>query len=786
MSIAEPHVNQILTVEKRDGRIEDFDAAKIRDAIRRAMVALDPEKTVTSVQLDFLTERVLTTLADQHLYEPSVEEIQDAVEQVFIREGDTDLYDTYHSYRIQRTKQRERNSEIFRIYKEITFSDAADSDVKRENANVNGDTPMGTMLKYGSEGAKHYFLTDLIAPEFADAHRNGEIHIHDMDFYATTTTCCQIDLNKLFSTGFHTGHGAITPPKSIESRASLLCVAIQSNQNDQHGGQSIPAFDRMMAPGVNDSFRKHYFANLKKALGFCNIEGADESLIAHSIKTLTEYDTPAASLSDILAYQEAERTHLEYVYDLDEKEIDRIQKTVLKETMEETEKSCAQAAQIVLFNLNSMHSRCGAQVPFSSINYGTDTSPEGRLMIKHILLATEKGLGHNETPIFPVQIFRLKDGINTHKGDPNYDLFQLACRVSAKRLFPNFSFQDAPFNLQYYDPSRPETEISYMGCRTRVIGNVYDPSREITNGRGNVSFTSINLPRIAYKADGNWKEFYRELDRMMDLVRRQLLERFALQKKRKAKCFQMLMGNGVWIDSENLGPEDEVGDVLNHGSLSIGFIGLSECLRAMMGCDHSESEEALAKGIEIVKHMREYTDREAQKAKLNFTLLATPAEGLCGRFCRIDAKKYPEYRYLTDKGYYTNSFHVPVSKHIPMWKKIDIEANFHPLTNAGHITYVEVDGDLTNNPEAFERLVLYAKEKGLGYFAINHPVDYDNECGYSGIINDVCPGCGRDTRNREGITAIRRVTGYLTGGVSDTWNNAKQKELKDRVKHDRQ
>lgn len=775
-------VNRVGTVEKRDGRIEVFDVGKISGAVEKAVYAYCGDSQDYSGFIEDVTNEVVASIGRQNVVEPTVEEIQDTVEDVLRNFGRSDISDAYHNYRVERTLQRERNSEIFNLYKEITFSSAADSDVKRENANVNSDSPMGTMLKYGSEGAKHYYLTELINQRFADAHRNGEIHIHDLDFYPTTTTCCQIDLTKLLDNGFHTGHGAISPPQTVESRASLLCVAIQSNQNDQHGGQSIGTFDYMMAPGVHKSFCRHYFSNLRKLLGFvCDDTEGVERVISEL--QFCNVEDARLSMSNAKNYQEVEKGLLVGLLGLPEEAATKIQKNCLDSTMKETEKSCAQAAQIVLFNLNSMHSRCGAQVPFSSINYGTDTSPEGRMITKHILLATEKGLGHNECPIFPVQIMRLKDGINTKAGDPNYDLFQLACRVSAKRLFPNFSFQDATYNLQYYDPERPETEVAYMGCRTRVIANVYDPSRAITNGRGNLSFTSINLPRIAYLAKGNWDVFYEELARVLCIVRDQLLERLSFQKKRKAKCFQMLMGNHVWLDSEKLNPEDEVGDVLNHGTLGVGFIGLSECLTAMIGCDHSESEEAQSKGLEIIQRMRTFCDEQSQAHKLNFTLLATPAEGLCGRFCRIDAKKYPEHHDLTDKGYYTNSFHVPVDKHITMKDKIDIEAPYHALTNAGHITYIECDSDLTQNLMAFERLVLYAKEKNLGYFAINHPVDYDERCGYVGIINDECPGCGRDTQDGKDIVRIRRVTGYLTGGVSDTWNDAKQKELVKREKH---
>ena len=405
------------------------------------------------------------------------------------------------------------------------------------------------------------------------------------------------------------------------------------------------------------------------------------------------------------------------------------------------------------------------------------------MVIKNILLAEEAGLGFGETPIFPIHIFKVKEGVNYNKQDPNYDLFKLACKVSAKRLFPNFSFIDAPFNLQYYKPGHPETEIAYMGCRTRVMGNVYDPSREITYGRGNLSFTSINLPRIAINSKGNVDWFFEDLERKLDLVCRQLLDRFKIQCKKRVKNFPFLMGQGVWIDSEKLGPNDEVGEVLKHGTLSVGFIGLAETLVALTGKHHGESKESLNLGMDIVRFMREYLDRMSQKTGLNFGLIATPAEGLSGRFVRIDKKKYGVIPGVTDREYYTNSFHVPVYYNISAYDKIRIEAPFHALTNAGHISYVELDGDTANNIEAFEKIVRCMKEAGVGYGSINHPVDRDPVCGYSGIIGEACPKCGRKEHDGEfGFERIRRITGYLVGTL-DRFNNAKRAEEKDRVKH---
>ena len=428
-----------------------------------------------------------------------------------------------------------------------------------------------------------------------------------------------------------------------------------------------------------------------------------------------------------------------------------------------------------------MHSRAGAQVPFSSINYGLDTSWEGRLAIEQLLLATEAGLGNGETPIFPIQIFRVKEGVNYNPEDPSYDLFRLAMRVSAKRLFPNFSFIDAPFNLQYYDPDRPETQVAYMGCRTRVLGNVYDPSREISNGRGNLSFTSINLPRLAIEAKGDTDKFFDMLTDMLNKVMKQLLDRFEVQSRRVVRNFPFLMGEGVWIDSDTLGPDDEIGEVLKHSTLSIGFIGLAETLKSLTGKHHGESEEAQELGQFIVSYIRTFCDRKSKELQMNVTCLATPAERLSGRFVRMDKKRYGEIKGVTDRDYYTNSFHVPVYYPISAYDKIRIEAPYHALTNAGHISYVELDGDVSKNLEAFEKIIRCMKECGIGYGSINHPVDRDPICGYNGIIGDTCPCCGR-TEEEGKFERIRRITGYLVGTL-DRFNNAKRAEEKDRVKH---
>lgn len=622
------------------------------------------------------------------------------------------------------------------IFDSITVLQAKDSDLKRDNANINGDSPMGAMLQYGANSAKEYNLEYLIKPEIAELHRSGWLHIHDLDFYAWTTTCTQIELRKLFKDGFNTGHGHLRQPKSIGSYAALAAIAIQSNQNDQHGGQSVVDFDYAMAEGVRYTFNKHKIDGLK-IYNSLNVNWSDED-------------------RDIWIG--------DYAY----------HKTIC---------DTYQAMEGFIHNLNTMHSRAGAQVPFSSINYGTDTSWEGRLAIEQLLLATEAGLGHGETPIFPIQIFRVKEGVNYNPEDPNYDLFKLAMKVSAKRLFPNFAFIDAPFNLQYYKPGHPETEVAYMGCRTRVMGNVYDPTREVAPGRGNLSFTSINLPRLAIESKGEMLIFFDLLRKILNKAMEQLLDRYEIQASRVARNFPFLMGEGVWMDSNKLGPDDEVREVLKHGTLSIGFCGLAECLVALTGKHHGESKESQKLGLQIVGYIRDYCDKKSKEFHMNVTCLATPAESLSGRLLRADKAKYGVIKGVTDREYYTNSFHVPVYYQLPAIKKIDIEAPYHALTNAGHISYVELDGDPTKNLAAFERIVRRMKEAGIGYGSINHPVDRDPLCGYNGIINDVCPCCGRSEADGVPFERIRRITGYLVGTL-DKWNDAKRAEERDRVKHE--
>jgi len=770
----------IQTIVKRDGREVRFSVEKITDAIYSAAQVIGGRDYATAEKLAL---QVVEHLEAQGIAKPTVEQVQDEVEIVLIKSGHARTAKKFILYRAERSRVREMNTRLMKIYEGLTFKDAKDNDVKRENANIDGDTAMGTMLKYGSEGAKQFNDLYILDPKHSEAHKAGDIHIHDLDFLTLTLTCCQIDLIKLFKNGFSTGHGYLREPNDIASYSALACIAVQANQNDQHGGQSIPNFDYSMAMGVAKTYRKHYRQNLGKALELLgdNAEGLDIA------KAVADKLWAESGLAPILAndntYREAEKALLEQAHGLDAALIDRCQRFAFERGSAETERSTYQAMEALVHNLNTLNSRAGAQVPFSSINYGMDTSPEGRMVVRNVLLATEAGLGNGETPVFPIQIFRVKEGVSYNPEDPNYDLFKLACRVSAKRLFPNFSFMDAPFNKQYYVEGDYDTEVAYMGCRTRVIGNVHDRSRETTGGRGNLSFSSINLPRIAIKAHGNVDQFFEDLERKIDLVIGQLLERLEIQSKRRVRNFPFLMGQGLWMDSEKLGIDDEIREVVKHGTLSMGFIGLAEALKSLLGAHHGESAEAQNLGLEIISQMRERMDAESAKTGLNFTLLATPAEGLSGRFLRIDRERYGVIPGVTDRDYYTNSFHVPVYYSISAFDKIKVEAPYHAMTNAGHISYVEVDGDPTQNLEAFEAIIRYMHEQGIGYGSVNHPVDRDPVCGFTGIIQDECPQCGRrESDGKPKFERIRRITGYLVGTL-DRFNDAKFSEVCDRVKH---
>lgn len=748
----------IKTIKKRTGDIVKFNAQKITDAIKKAnMESID--ETFSKEQLSTITNNVIKAL--KNLKTPGVEQIQDAVEKVLIAGNFASTAKAYILYRAEHTKLRQAKADLMDIYDELTFTKAKDADIKRENANIDADTAMGTMLKYGSEGSKYFITSHILPKDIAVAHMDGDIHIHDMDFYMLTETCCQIDLLKLFKNGFSTGHGYLREPNDIRSYAALACIAIQANQNEMHGGQAVPMFDYCMAPGVAKTYRKQYY----KALGYyfnamLDMKLEDASLLCKKIEqslpikiSMSTADNFGKLLADFLPKHQREHNYQE----INEQTTQMAHKFAINTAWNETNAATYQAMEAFIHNLNTMNSRAGAQVPFSSINYGTDTSPEGRMAMRNLLLATDAGLGDGETPIFPVQIFKVKEGVNYEKDDPNYDLFRLAMKTSAKRLFPNFSFLDAPFNKKYYKPNDYNSEVAYMGCRTRVMGNVYDPTREVTCGRGNLSFTSINLPRLAIEAKGDINKFYKSLDDMIDLVIRQLLHRFKIQCAKIGKNYPFLMGQNIWLDSDNIGEYDTVSEVLRHGTLTVGFIGLAETLKALIDKHHGESAEAQKLGLAIIGHMRKRMDDEAQKTKLNFSLIATPAEGLSGRFVKIDRKIYGSIPGVTDREYYTNSFHIPVYYPISAYKKIQLEAPYHNLTNGGHISYIEMDGDPTKNLTAFEAIIRCMHDNGIGYGSVNHPVDRDPVCGYTGIINGVCPKCGRSEAAHKRHVILKRM-----------------------------
>ena len=750
-----------LKVVKRNGKKVDFDGSKIAVAIKKGFDSLireDEEPKYNEKDIQKVYQNVMKTIDKEYkdAEKIKIEEIQDLIEASLQKLKYEDVYKSFSEYRERRTASRQLFADEKKMHKFLKsleglgLKSASEEDAKRENANIDGNSAMGTMLQYGSTVSKEFAKAYLMKKKFADAHDNGDIHIHDMDFLAMgTTTCMQIDLNKLFKNGFSTGHGHLRSPKDIMSYGALAAIAIQSNQNDQHGGQSIPAFDFYMAPGVLKTFKKQFKQAVYELLDF-----SDFINFVNMDKVEKEIDKLESIELDINMFES---------FFKGSEEVRKVFTKAYENALAKTDRQTYQAMEAFVHNLNTMHSRAGAQVPFSSINFGTDISPEGRMVTRNYLLSVDAGLGKNETPIFPISIFKVKEGVNYNKEDPNYDLFKLSCKVSAKRLFPNFSFLDSSFNKPYYKEGDFTTEVCYMGCRTRVIGNVADPNKEITPGRGNLSFTSINLPRLGIKhgivtnEKTDMKGFYEELGNLMDLVKDQLLERFEIQCNKRIYNFPFLLEQGVWLDSEKLKPEDRLRKVLKHGTLSIGFIGLAECLKALIGEHHGESDKAQKLGLEIIGFMRKKCDEYSQEYKLNFTCLATPAEGLSGRFVNIDKAIYGKIKGVTDREYYTNSFHIPVYYNISIVDKLKKEGKYHKLTNAGHISYIELDGDTTENLEAFEKIVRTMKECDIGYGAINHPVDRDPVCGYVGIIGDVCPGCGRHAYEGVSVEKINEI-----------------------------
>lgn len=697
-------------IRKRDGREVPFNEGKITDAIFRAAQSVGGEDRQIAMELTLDVLRFLKQRFNGHIF--TVEDVQDVVEKVLIEKGHAKTAKAYILYRDKRTRIRETRSELMDAVAEIL------RETSRENANV-GNSPSAKVLQISEVASKEYYLKRVIPPDEAEAHIKGDIYIHDLAWYGKTTTCLQIPLRKLLKNGFNNGHGYIRPPKSIKTAAALAAIILQSNQNDHHGGQSFAFFDRDMGEYVELEFARQ------------------ERIIRDNLEKLG-LEADSEKIASIV--------------------------------QERVEDEVFQAMEGFVYNLNTMHSRAGAQVPFSSINLGTDTSRGGRMITEKLLKAYEKGLGKGEAPIFPNICFKIKDGINYDPEDPNYDLFQLSMQVACKRLFPNFSFQDSSFNSVYDD------EVAYMGCRTRVIGNVNGP--EVTEGRGNLSFTTINLPRLGIKAQGDLAKFWSSLDKIVDLTIKQLLTRYDLQKRLKVKDFPFLMGQKLYLDSDDLGPDDPIEKAIKHGTLSIGFIGLAETLIALTGKHHGQSQEAQGLGLSIVGHLRRKCDEATQKYGLNFSLLATPAEGLSGKFIAKDRALFGNIPGITDKEWYTNSFHIPVDFKIGAIQKINIEGPYHKLCNAGHISYVELPSAPTNNLEAFETLVQAMYEADMGYAAVNFPVDICKECGFNGLIDtETCPACGTTGK----ISRVRRITGYLS--TLDMFNDAKKAEEKNRVTH---
>jgi len=701
-----------VSIIKRDGRTQSFQESKITDAVFKCLQAVGEADRQQAMEL---TLAVIKKVKQQYTEDNfTVENIQDIVENVLIEQSLAKAAKAYILYREDRSRLRDARSELMNAVSLIL------QETNRDNANV-GNSPSAKVLQISEIASKNYYLKRVLPEKEANAHINGDIYIHDLSWYGKTLTCLQIPLDKLLCEGFNNGHGYIRSPKGIKTAASLAAIILQSNQNDMHGGQSFAYFDRDM--GV--------YVDLEKI--------KQEKLLRENL--------------------------LELGLTADE---GKIKKLVYERTKEET----YQAMEGFIYNLNTMHSRAGAQVPFSSINFGTDTTEAGRMVTECFLLAYEKGLGKGESPLFPNVCFKIKEDVNFEEGESNYDLFQLSMRVACKRLFPSFSFQDSSFNKPFRDE-----EVAYMGCRTRVISNCN--GKQVTNSRGNLSFTTINLPRLGMRAEKDISLFWKYLDEIIDLTIEQLLTRYNIQKQLKVKDFPFLMGQKLYLDSEELTSDDTIEKAIRHGTLSIGFIGLAECLKVLMGKHHGESAEAQAFGIAIVSHMRRRCDEAVKKYSLNFSLLATPAEQLSGKFTKIDTERYGKIKGVTDKKWYTNSFHVPVEFQISAIKKIEIEGAYHKYCNAGHISYVELQSAPENNIKAFESLVRAMSEADMGYASVNFPVDVCTDCGLNGVIEeDTCPKCGG-----KNISRIRRITGYLS--TLDRFNDSKLAEIQNRQIHEK-
>lgn len=736
-----------MNIQKRDGTLDIFHADKIKEAILKAMRQTEhgADEQLAQTITDKIEHRVLAN--PHHTFE--VEEIQDEIEKMLMASGRKEVAKAYIIYRQKRTEERIKNSYVFQMGKGIITEE--NQEVIKENANLNGASFSGEMSRFGSEYSKMYAKSFTIPHHIVKAMDDNYVYIHDLDQYALgTTNCIFIPFGKLLAKGFSTGNGSVRRANSITTAMSLVAIIFQSQQNAQYGGVSGNMIDHDLAPYVKISFRKH----LKKGLQYFD-----------------------------------EHTDLpEEMIEMGNAELEQACPRAYRFAMNETKLETYQAAEGLIHNLNTMSSRAGGQIPFTSINYGTNTSIEGRLVMEAILEATIKGLGNGETPIFPQQIFKCKQGVNQEEGDPNYDLFLKAIECSSKRLYPNFANIDAPMNLQYYKADNPDTEFASMGCRTRTITDRFGYNH--LSGKGNLSFNTINLVKLGIdfgicqgeRTEADIDGFYQKLDEMLAVSLDGLLHRFDLQGNQPAKASDFMMREGVWENGEKLKPHEKVRDLLKHGSLSIGFIGLAECLKALLGVHHGESEAAWKLGYEIINHMRAYCDQQADIHDLNISLFATPAEGLSGKFTKIDRKHYGDIEGITDREYYTNSFHVPVYYPIAAYKKIDLEAPFQELCNAGSISYIELDGNARENQQAFKKVVQYALHKNISYFSINHPVDGCPICKFEGIIGDACPNCNA-SESEVVFNRLRRVTGYLTGNYTERFNEAKQAEVRDRVKH---
>lgn len=734
-----------MKVIKRDGRTVDFNPERIRRAVNAARCAVKQDDL-------FLVDTVTSEVAAQCVDGISVEEIQDLVEQELVNYGAEEVAKAYHSYREERTKARNAKSDQ-------TISDivaCAKNEVTRENANMNSDTPAGMMMKISSETSKRYVDDYLLSSEARKFVEDNLLHVHDKDYYPTRSlTCVQSPIDRILNGGFRAGHGESRPAKRIETASILSCISIEQTQNEQHGGQSIPAFDFYMAPYV----RKTYIEELKKI----------EDMLHVNLKHLYEVE-----IADYINMPSVASNTLSDA---------NFQQFAINQTVHRVH----QAMEALVHNLNEIHSRGGNQVVFSSLNYGTDTSAEGRCVIRELLNTTYRGVGNGSTAIFPIQILKIKDGVNKKPGDPNYDLYQLACKVTAKRFFPNFLNLDASFNKdESWDPEDPrrfEHEVATMGCRTRVYENRHGEKTSI--GRGNLSFSTMNLPGLALSVmhiqdqAERINTFFGKLSKLTDVTIKQLLKRYEFQCEALAKQFPLLM-SGMWIESEKLQPTDKVAPVLKHGTLGVGFIGLAECLIALIGKHHGECAEAQRLGLSIIGSIKNQVDICSKKYDLNFSVLATPAEGLSGKFTKKDRKKYGVVPGVTDKDYYTNSNHVPVYYHCSAKHKAAVEGPYHELTRGGHIFYVELDGDATHNVQAIDDIVKLMDKYNIGYASVNHNRNRCLVCGYEDASNNlqICPQCGSTHIDR-----LQRITGYLVG-TTDRWNDGKLAELKDRVTHD--